>query len=164
MLDRKLKALFTALLGVMALFWVVSNIINLDAAYASFAYVLSLQDHAAYPNDIFPALGTPFVQIAAWVDFFLEACAAVLLLLGSWKLWQARNADTATFRAAKTTAKLGLGAAVLVWFGLFCVFGGAAYGMWQTEVGGQSYNGAWQLCTFSLLLLVYLTQEEPAEG
>jgi predicted small integral membrane protein len=159
MLDRKLKALFCGLLGLMALFWVIANIINLEAAYASFAYVLSLQDHAAYPNDIFPALGTPFVQIAAWVDFALEGAAAVLLLHGSWKLWQARNADTAKFEIAKTTAKLGLAAAVVVWFGLFCVFGGAAYGMWQTEVGGQSYNGAWQLCTFALLLLVYLNQK-----
>lgn len=160
MLDRQLKALFAVLLGLCALFFVIGNIVNLSAAYASFAYVLSLADHAAYPKDFVPALGSPFIEIAAWVDFLLEIAAAILLLLGGWRLWGARGADASGFEAAKATAKLGAGVAVLVWFGMFCVLGGAAYGMWQTGVGGQSYNGAWQLCTFSLLYLVYLSQRD----
>jgi predicted small integral membrane protein len=160
MLDRQLKALFAALLGLMALFYVIQNIINLEQATGAIAYVLSLADANSYPKNLLPPVGPPLSTIVAWFVFLCEAATGVLLLLGGWRLWGARGTDAAGFESAKATAKLGAGLAVFTWFGLFATFGAAGYQMWQTATGASSMNGAFQFCTFALLLLVYLNQKD----
>lgn len=160
MLDRNLKVIFTALLGLMALIYVLQNFVNLEAAYGALGYVLSLQDHEGFARNMFPALGSPFSQVAAWIVFAFELATGVVLLWGAWRLWSARGADPAEYRAATRAARLGAGLAVITWFGLFGVFGGAAYQMWQTEVGSGSLNDAFKFSVWGFLLLLYLGQRE----
>ena len=160
MLDRNLKAIFTALLGLMALFYVLQNFANREAAYGAMGYVLSLQDHEGFTNNLFPALGSPVTHLAAWIVFAFELATGIVLLWGAWRLWSARKADAAEYRAATATARLGAGLAVITWFGLFGVLGGAAYQMWQTEVGSGSLNDAFKFSVWGFLLLIYLGQRE----
>jgi predicted small integral membrane protein len=162
MLDRNLKAIFTALLGLMALFYVLQNLVNIGPAYASFDYVLGQADHEAYPGNLLPALGPPVSRVAAWIVFLGEFAAAGLCLYGAYRMWALRKADAAVFAASKRFAKMGAAAAAIVWFGFFHVFGGAAYQMWQTELGAGSFEGAAIYATFALLILIYLGQSEEA--
>lgn len=159
MLDRQLKVLFAALLGLMALIYVLQDIVNLQQSYATFASVLGQADHPSAPKSLFPSFGSPFVEIAAWVTFFGEAATGVLLLLGAWRLWGARS-DSGAFEAAKSTAKLGAAAAIVTWFGLFCVVGGAAFQMWQTQLGSGSMNDAFKFSVWGFFLLLYLNQKD----
>ena len=159
MLDRNLKVLFAALLGLMSLIYVAQDLINLEQSYATFGYVLGLVDHKAFPTNLLPALGPPFVQIAAWMTFIAEAATGVILLLGAWRLWAARK-DAVTFQAATGTAKLGAAAAIFTWFGMFCVGGGAAFNMWQTQLGSGSMNDAFKFSVWGFFLLLYLNQKE----
>lgn len=161
MIDRKLKAVFTFLLGVLALLYVTQNLVNLEQAYGAFAYVTSLTDHTAYPQNLLPALAPAASNILAWVIFAGEGATGLLLLFGSFRLWSARHAGKTEFEAAKTVAKLGCAAAILVWFGLFTVFGGGGYQMWQTEIGSGSLMDAFTFWAFGLGLLIYLNQAEP---
>lgn len=159
MLDRNLKVLLAALLGLMALIYVAQDILNLKETYATFGYVFGLADHKAFPHNILPALGSPLVEIGAWITMLAEFATGVLLLLGAWKLWAARK-DAVAFQAVTGTAKLGAGAAVFTWFGLFCVGGGAAYNMWQTSLGSGAMNDAFKFGVWGFLLLLYLNQRE----
>jgi predicted small integral membrane protein len=154
-----LKVLFAALLGVMALIYALQDLINLQQSYATFASVLGQADHPAFPKSLFPALGSPLVEIAAWVTMACEAATGALLLLGAWRLWSARK-DTAAFEAAKPTAKLGAAAAIVTWFGLFGVVGGAAFQMWQTQLGSGSLNDAFKFSVWGFFLLLYLSQKD----
>lgn len=158
MLDRNLKVIFTGLLGLMSLFYVLQNLVNLDQAYASLDYVLSQADHEAYPNNVLPPLAPPLTHVAAWVVFLGEFAAAGLCLYGAVAMWMQRKADPARFAGALRWAKLGAAAAAIVWFGLFHVFGAAGYQMWQTAMGAGSFQGSFYYAAFAFLILIYLGQ------
>jgi predicted small integral membrane protein len=160
MIDRYLKTAFVVALGAMALLYVIHNIMNLEQAYGAVGYVLGLENNAVFVANILPAIGGPAVRALAWVIFLFEIATGVICLWGAWKLWQARSADSAGFEAAKGTAKLGAGLAVIVWFGFFGVIGGAGYQMWQSEIGSGSLADAFKFSVWGLLVLIYLGQRE----
>lgn len=157
---RTMKALFAAAIALLALFYAGQNVANLEACYQSFAYVFSRADHVVYPASFFPAVTHPVLIWAALVLVVgLEFLAGLLAARGAWDLWAARRAPANTFNGAKTYALLGCGVGIVVWLGLFAVFGGALFQMWQTEAGSASLEGAFQF--FGACALVYLVIAQP---
>ncbi|HUE80039.1 MAG TPA: DUF2165 family protein [Sphingomicrobium sp.] len=155
---RYLKIALTLSVALLALFYVTHNVINWSAATGAVGYVLSQQDHQAYPASLLPPIVSPAVHgIVTAIICAAEAAAGIIALVGAWRLWTARKADTVAFAAAKRLAVIGSGMAALVWFFLFAVFAGALFQMWQTEVGAASLEGAWQFSGLSFLTLLYLT-------
>lgn len=161
MIDRYLKTIFSALLGLMALFYVLQNLVNLDQAYGALDYVLSQADHEVYPGNLLPAVGPPLTRIAAWLVFIGEFAAGFAALYGAFRMFGARKGSALEFAAAKNWAKIGAGLAVIVWFGFFHVFGAAAYQMWQTQVGAGSFEGAFYYAAFGFFVLILLSLPEP---
>lgn len=155
---RYLKIALTLSVALLALFYAAHNIVNWSSATGAVGYVLSQQDHQAYSASLLPPIVSPAVHaIITGIICAGEIAAGVMCLIGAWRLWIARNADTVAFAAAKRLAVIGAGFAALVWFFLFAVFGGALFQMWQTEVGAASLEGAWQFSGLSFLTLLYLT-------
>ena len=162
MIDRALKPLFVATFGLMALLYVIHNIMNLAAAYGAVGYVLTLENNAIFSNNLLPSIGAGAVPIFAWIIFLFEIATGVLCLWGASKLWSARGGDAADFEAAKSMAKLGLGLGVVTWFGLFGTLGGAGYQMWQHEIGAGSLGDAFKFSVWAFLVLLYVGQRESA--
>lgn len=160
MVVRNLKILFALLVGLLALFYVVHNFVNLAEAHASIFYVVGQTDHKIYPRSLSPALGRGPAWVLAAIIFLFELLAALASLWGAWKLWSVRRAAAPVFAAAKTSAMAGAGLAIFVWFGLFSVFGGGLYQMWQTEVGANSLEGAFQIAVFAFLTLIFINQPD----
>lgn len=160
MIDRYLKTAFVAALGAMALLYVIHNIVNLQTAYGAVGYVLGLEHNEIFTVNVLPAIPAGVVPVMAWIIFAFEIATGVLCLAGAWKLWQARGGDGVTFEAAKGTAKLGAGLAVINWFGIFGALGGAGYQMWQHEIGAGSLGDAFKFSVWGLLVLLYLGQRE----
>ncbi|WP_169303005.1 DUF2165 family protein [Thalassotalea mangrovi] len=157
---RLLKIMFALICGFMALFYVLQNIANLDAAHQALIYVLSGADHQAYPNTLFFKTADPlFAWLAVGIIFTLEFATAILLLKGSWDMFVARGGNT--FNQAKKWAQIGAGLGVLVWFGLFGVIGSAFFQMWQTEIGTNSMNGAFQFFVSCAITLFWISQPDP---
>ncbi len=143
---RLLKIVFVAFISLLCLFYAAQNVANLDACYQAFAYVLGAVDHQVYPDSIIPALQSPVViWLVLVLVVALEFVAGLVAAKGVWDLWGARKAPAADFNRAKTYALVGCGLGVVVWLGFFTVFGGALFQMWQTEIGGGSLEGAFQL-------------------
>ena len=159
---RYLKVALTLSVALLALFYVAHNIANWEAAQAAVGYVLGQDSHTAYPASIPPAIESPLLVTAVLILICAgEAAAGLVALVGAYRIWAARRADLQAFAAAKKLAVIGSGLAVLVWFLLFAVFGGALYQMWQTPAGAQSLEGAWQFSGLSFLTLIYLSLPEP---
>jgi predicted small integral membrane protein len=157
---RSLKAVFAAAIALLALFYASQNVANLDACYQAFAYVFSREDHVVYPASFFPTVTHPVLIWGALILVVgLEFLTGLLAARGAWDLWAARRAPANTFNGAKTYALLGCGVGMVVWLGLFAVFGGALFQMWQTEVGANSLEGAFQF--FGACALVYLVIAQP---
>ncbi|HSG34689.1 MAG TPA: DUF2165 family protein [Sphingomonadaceae bacterium] len=160
MLDRKLKALFSLILGAMALLYVAHNLANLAAAYDFFVYATSHVDQTAYPVTLLPVPTSPLIVAAMVLVFTLEIAAGVFLVWGSVRLWQARHADGAAFEAAKTFSKIGIGCAVANWWGLFQVIAVAGYQLWQMPLGGGPDHGSWVYGAMNMLVLIYLSRKD----
>jgi len=155
MVIRLLKIVFVAFISLLCLIYAAQNVANLDACYQAFAYVLGRVDHQVYPGSIIPAMQSPAViWLALVLVVTLEFAAGLLAAKGAWDLWDARKAPAAEFNGAKTYALAGCGMGIVVWLGFFAVFGGALFQMWQTEIGGMSMNGAFQL--FAACALIFL--------
>lgn len=158
---RYLKIMFATITSLMALIYVTQNMFNADAAHQAIIYVMSGADHTVYPNSFGPKLSNPVLGwIVVTVIFSLEYAAGLLLAKGTWDMWQARNADPATFRDSKKWAQIGSGVGVFVWFGLFGVVGAAFFQMWQTAVGEGSMNGAFQYFVSCAITLLFLNQPD----
>ncbi len=154
--------MFSAIFGVMVLLYAIQNVANITGGmYASFQYVLGQSDHVAYPASVVPPLTHPvWIWMALTLVLVLEFACGAFVLLGAWKMWMARAGTNEEYRAAKRYALNGFGIGVVVWFLLFGALGGAAFQMWQTEIGASSFNGAFQLVVYSLLLFGLVSMDE----
>jgi len=158
---RYLKVLLVLFTGLMCLLYGLQNIANLQVAHQVVGLVLSMADHQSYPNSMLPAITSPILTgLAVAVIIALELAAGVVALKGCLDLWQQRHASSEAFQQAKSWALLGCGLAVLIWFGLFGVIGGAWFQMWQTELGSQSLNGAFQFAVSAALVLIFVNMPD----
>jgi predicted small integral membrane protein len=152
---RYLKIVFVALISALCLFYGTQNIVNLDACYQAFAYVLGAVDHQVYTSPIIPPIqNSAAVWLALVLVVGLEFTAGLCALKGVWDLWNTRNSSAEMFNAAKTYALIGCGLGILIWLGFFTVFGGALFIMWQTDVGRGSLDNAFQF--FGACALIFL--------
>ena len=154
---RLLKSVLVTLIGLHALFYALQNIANLAAAQGALAYVMSGTDQTVYPATLFFKSDLSALHWAALIAVLAgEFAVASLGLKGGWDLFQARNADSTTFHAAKRYGVLAAGMALITWFGLFMTFGAAFFQMWQTEIGGGSMEGAFMYASISVLTILYV--------
>jgi predicted small integral membrane protein len=154
---RYLKIVFVALISLLCLFYATQNVANLDACYQAFAYILGAVDHQVYTNQVIPAIQSPaIIWFALVLVVGLEFIAGLCAAKGAWDLWGARKAPAEDFNRAKTYALIGCGLGIVIWLGMFAVFGGALFIMWQTDVGRGSLESAFQFfgaCAFIFLIV-----------
>ena len=158
---RYLKMILLICVSLLGLLFAIQNLANLDQAYATLAYVMSNQDHVAYPNSAFPAITSPILIWAALGAVLVgEFGTWFLAAKGSWDLFTNRNASADGFNAAKTFGILGCGVAVVTWLGLFMVIGGAYFQMWQTQIGTGSWSSSFYMVGASGLVMIFLNMKD----
>jgi predicted small integral membrane protein len=150
---RTLKVLFVASISLLCLIYAAQNVANLEACYATFAYVASGADHQAYAGSILPTFDSPVLIWSMLIIVVgLEFAAGAISAKGAWDMWLARQAPGAEFNAAKSYALIGCGTSIFIWLGLFEVLGGALFQMWQTQIGSGSMDDAFQFFVLSALV------------
>lgn len=154
---RYIKLALVAFVSLMCLMYATQNIVNLQAAHFFVSSVTSMTGHEAYQASFGPALTSPTL---AWlvlaVIITLEIAAGLLAAKGASDLWSARGGTADAFNAAKRYAMVGGGLALVVWFGLFTVIGGAYFQMWQTQLGGGALSGAFQYAAQIGIVLLFV--------
>ncbi|MFN2100486.1 DUF2165 family protein [Altererythrobacter sp. MF3-039] len=164
MTDRILKALITASVGLMALLYVLHNIANLPQAFDFFVYTTSHADQEAYPVTLLPVPPAILIYPAMVLVFALEFAAGLLGLYGGWAMWRARNGAAVEFAAAKRWGKIGMGCAVINWWGLFQGLAVAGYQLWQMPLGEGPFYGSFFYGAMGMSVLIYLSiREEHAD-
>ncbi|RUO34258.1 DUF2165 family protein [Aliidiomarina sanyensis] len=158
---RTIKILLALFIGLLCVFYAAQNVVNLAEAHFFMGYVLGLSDHQAYPNTFAFGISNPvLVWIPLTLVIALEFIAGFVVLKGTYAMWQARRRDVATFQHSKSTVFLGAGIALLVWFGLFTVIGGAFFQMWQTELGAGSLMGSFQYLGSIALVSLFIAMPD----
>jgi predicted small integral membrane protein len=158
---RHLKIILIIFVGLQGWFYVAGNLANWSAALEFVAYVLAMVEHEFYPTHIFPPITNhALVILALLVIVAGEFLVGAFSFKGAWDLWQVRKADANEFDSAKTYAILGAGTAMIVWLGGFVVIGGGLFQMWQTQLGANSFNGAFVYGGTSALILLFVISSE----
>jgi len=159
---RILKSLLVLSVGANALFCALQNIANIDEAKGALAYVISGTDQQVYPHTLFFRSDAPGLHWAGLIIILIgEFAVAFFGFKGAWDLFAARNASAKQFQNAKSAGLYAGALALLVWFGLFIAVGANFFQMWQTPMGSNSQEHAFQFATASSLtiLFVYLTPD-----
>jgi len=158
---RVLKIILVEFIALMALLYATQNVVNLEAATHVVGAVLSMEGHEYYASSLGPAITHPLlVGLATWSIILLEYAAGLLAAKGAWDMWKSRNGDAGEFNASKSAALLGVGIGVICWLGLFGAIGGAYFQMWQTELGAQSLNGAFQFAMMCSAVLIFVNMAD----
>ena len=156
---RIIKILLSLFLALLALFYATQNVVNLEQAFGAVAYVLGNVDHAVYPESFGPAItAEPLLWAALFTIILMEYLTGLVLLKGTLDLWRARRGDRESFAASKQWTLVGAGLGMLIWFGLFHVFGGALFQQWQTQAGDGSLRGAFWYGAMMALVALYIAQ------
>lgn len=143
---RLVKTILVVLVALQGLFYGLQNLINLDSALGFVGTVLAMADRPFYAASLVPSITNPtIVAVALGAIVLAELSVGALGLKGAWNMWQNRAASADAFNNAKKFGLLSCGMAMVVWFGFFIVIGGTVFIMWQTEIGGGSLEGAFQL-------------------
>jgi len=157
---RWLKILLVLCVAFQGLFYAFQNVANHEAAVGFMAAVLTMADQAAYPDTFAFRIENPLlIRLALWTVIAGELLVGALGLKGAWDMVRAR-AGGEPFEAAKRYAILACGVALLVWFGLFLVVGGAFFQMWQTELGSASMAGAFQFSAMSGIVMLFVAMPD----
>ena len=159
MLIRKCK---TSLVGAMALIMALVTLNNIIDPGSNFPYV----QHVMSMDSVFPhttlkwrAVTSPALHQAAWWTIILwQAVVAVLLALGTTRLWRASNSG-GEFQQSKDMAFLGLTLGALLFLLVFLTIGGEWFVMWQS--GWNAQNASFRFfALFAFVLLILINRDD----
>ena len=158
-----LRAAKMLLVFGVALFYslvVLNNITDYDSNYQFVRHVLGMDTTFPGNAGMYRAVRAPilhkafFAAIIGW-----EALCCALIGAGSLRLWRARSAPAADWRAAKRLASVGLTAGLFLWYFVFITAGGEWFLMWQS----RAWNGleaAFRLFAIMGISLLFLNQAD----
>ena len=160
MVVRISKILLCLSLAAYVLIVVYDNVVDYGTNFTFVAHVMSMD--TTLPDSVLRsrAINNPAIWHAAyWVIIAAEAVTCLLLLLGAWRLWQARAASSAQFNKAKDAAIMGATDGILVWFAAMMIVGGEWFSMWQSATWNGQAPAARIYLTF-IGILIYLNQND----
>jgi predicted small integral membrane protein len=161
--QRYLKIALALAVGLLPGLWFANNLLNWEIAHGAVAYTLSQADQSGYPVHLVPPIDSPIVTTIVLLAIVGgEGAAGALALAGAYRMWSNRKGAGGEFQNAKSLAIAGAGVAVLVWFLLFQVIGGALILMGQSEGLRASLEGAFRFAAYCFMTLIYLSLPEPA--
>lgn len=156
---RYFKIVLIVLVGLQGFFYFISNAVNWDYAQMAVGAVLGQGDSPAYPNLVVPSITSPvLIQIALVGIMAGELLVGLLCFKGAFDMWKVAKGSAVEFNASKSWAIAGCCTALIVWFGIFQVFGAALLQMWQSQVGVGSFEGAFMYHAASGLILIFVNQ------
>ena len=158
---RLAKILLVVFVGLNGLIYFGANIANWEAARGAVGAVIAMGDRPFYPIALVPALtGSAAASIGLIIILAGEFLVGALSLKGALDMLAKSGASAAEFNASKTYAVLGCAMALIVWFGGFTVIGGAAFQMWQHDLGRLSLTDAHTFFTGSGLVLLFVAMKD----
>lgn len=159
---RIIKIVLAAFVALFGLIYALQNIVNLQAAFGFVALMASMPEQVAYSKSIGWPITSPLVVWAMlWIIIIIELAVGALAAKGVFDMLQARTADAAAFNKAKTCAIRACGLGVMLYFGVFTVFGGAYFQMWQVAAaqGPLSHATGFSI-QFAALFLIFAAKDD----
>ena len=157
---RHCKIVLTALSCVFLGVVVFNNATDPNSNYQFVRHVLSMDTTFPGNAGMYRAVRAPALHKAFYAAIIgWEALCAALIGAGTLRLWRARAAPAAEWRASKRLASIGLTASLVQWYFMFMTVGGEWFLMWQS----RTWNGldaALRVLAMMGLSLILLNQAD----
>jgi predicted small integral membrane protein len=157
---RHCKIAVTSLSCVFLLAVVFNNATDPNSNYQFVRHVLSMDTTFPGNAGMYRAVRAPILHKAFYATIIgWEALCCALIGAGAVRLWRARGAPAADWKAAKVLASVGLTASLVQWYFMFVTVGGEWFLMWQS----RTWNGqeaALRLFAFMGISLIFLNQSD----
>ena len=115
-------------------FVVFNNLTDYGSNFLLVQHVLAMDTTFPGNSGLWRAINSSVIHHAFYASVIgWETACAVLLVLGSARLWSTRDAAAAAWCAAKKSANAGLTLGLLLWFLAFITVGGEWFLMWQSS-------------------------------
>jgi predicted small integral membrane protein len=158
--SRAAKILMVLSLAAFAFLVTFNNITDYNSNYQFVQHVLSMD--TTFPDNVamYRAITSPTLwTIGYWGIIAGEGLTGLLLFIGAFRMWAARDGMAEDFDAAKDFVIAGATMGFLVWFVGFMVFGGEWFLMWQSDTwNGQ--EAAFRFYLSMLAVLIFVNQPE----
>jgi predicted small integral membrane protein len=157
---RLSKIILSSLSFFFLLVVVFNNVTDPLSNYHFVQHVLSMD--ATFPGNtlMYRSITSPFLHKVFYAGIIgWEGLCCLVIGIGTFKLWQARRAPTAEWKASKGLASLGLTMGMIQWYFAFMTIGGEWFLMWQSKIwNGQ--DAAFRLFCFMGITLLFLNQPD----
>jgi predicted small integral membrane protein len=153
---RLSKIVVTSLSAVFLLIVVFGNLTDPNSNYQFIQHVLSMDTTFPGNSLMYRSITSPLIHKAFFASIISwEALTGAVIAAGVAKLWKARNAPAADWKAAKGLASVGLCLGLVQWYFAFITVGGEWFAMWQSKTwnGQDAATRMFLLMGISLLFL-----------
>ncbi len=154
---RIIKILLVLSVAAWGLIGAMGDIVPWSATMAQVASVTSMTTFPGGAHS-FQATTNPAVIFAGALFITLgKIVAALLCLVGAWRMTAARTGDAAAFAKAKTFALAGCAVAVFMLFAGFIVIAEGWFEMWRSDamsdaIGGGAFRYGGMIALISLMV------------
>jgi predicted small integral membrane protein len=160
MLFRLAKIALTAASAFFLGIVVLNNITDYGSNFGFVQHVLNMS--TTFPGNrlMWRSIDVPLVHHLFYICLISwETLAGMLIGIGAWKLWLARNAPVVQWQKAKGWAAIGFTLSLLQWYVGFLAIGGEWFAMWQSKVwNGQ--EAAFRLFAIMGISLIFLVMRD----
>lgn len=160
MITRVSKILLIAVIALWISLVAAGNLTDYSSNWAFVQHVLAMDTIFPDAHIRYRAIHSSLLQHVAYdLIIAVEALAAFLCWLGTWRMSLARRANARAFRRAQHLAIAGLSVGLMLWLGGFMAVGGEWFSMWMST----QWNGlqsAFRFVVVLLVALVYLGQRD----
>lgn len=156
---RTIKTILVAGMALFVTLAALGNITMPDVGLGAIGTAVGMETTFKHPMAMWRAISSPWlVRTIFGVIVLVEVLSALILWRGAFRLWAARG-DTAAFRAAKSTAVLGLGIVACLYFVGWLVICNEWFEMWQSQKLNVLPEAFWNFAE-SMLIMIWLNSPE----
>ena len=159
LLIRYSKILILFSVGALGALVTFGNITDYNSNFQFVVHVLSMDSRMQGLGDsiMYRSITSQLIHHFAYICvIILEALISIFALLGSYKMYKARDCDAQDFHESKLLGIISLTLCCLLWFFGFQVVAGEWFAMWMSA----QWNGldsAFRLVTFMFLALIFIS-------
>lgn len=138
---------------------VFGNVTDYNSNFQFVSHVMSMDTKPDYLGNaiVYRAITSPVIHHISYICIIcFETFITITALKGAWDMFKTRNADAASFHAAKIWGIVSLTSCCILWFFAFQVVAAEWFGMWMSK----TWNGlpdATRLVTYMFLALIFLS-------
>jgi predicted small integral membrane protein len=157
---RHCKIVLTSISSLFFLLVFFTNATDPNSNYQFVRHVLGMD--TTFPGNaaMYRAVRLPLVHKAFYASIIgWEGLCCALIGAGTLKMWRARAAGAAEWKAAKVLASVGLTAGMVLWYLAFLCVGGEWFLMWQSRIWNGQDAAARMFAVMGVSLL-FLNQPD----